>query len=117
MRGAPRPSLGPKGPRTGGIGLKDATAPGNPAEIRPERLPDSLTAGRSAGASAGGSIEPRLAELPEEGICFHDHIEEVEKQLLRAALERGGGVQTRAAKLLNMSLRSFRYLIQKYNLR
>jgi two-component system response regulator PilR (NtrC family) len=56
-------------------------------------------------------------EFPEEGIHFNDHIAAMEKRLLKAALECGGGVQTRAAKLLHMSLRSFRYLIQKYDLR
>jgi two-component system response regulator PilR (NtrC family) len=83
--------------------------------IQPERLPDALT-GPKDGASTLG-LMPLANEFPEEGIHFHDHIEEVEKRLLRAALKQGGGVQTRAAKLLHMSLRSFRYLIQKYDLR
>jgi len=32
-------------------------------------------------------------------------------------MKHAGGVQTKAAKLLQMNLRSFRYLLQKYNLR
>jgi two-component system response regulator PilR (NtrC family) len=83
--------------------------------IQPERLPDTLTEPKDA-ASALGMMH-LTNEFPEEGIHFHDHVEDVEKRLLRAALEHGGGVQTRAAKLLHMSLRSFRYLIQKYDLR
>jgi two-component system, NtrC family, response regulator PilR len=41
----------------------------------------------------------------------------LEKKLLTEAMAKAGGVQTRAAKLLNMNLRSFRYLLQKYGLR
>jgi two-component system response regulator PilR (NtrC family) len=83
--------------------------------IRAERLPDTLTNRREMMVSLGVDDIPR--EFPDDGIRFHDHVESVEKQLLKAALEQGGGVQTKAAKLLNMSLRSFRYLIQKYDLR
>lgn len=83
--------------------------------IRAERLPDTLTNRREMMVSLGVADIPR--EFPDDGIRFHDHVESVEKQLLKAALEQGGGVQTKAAKLLNMSLRSFRYLIQKYDLR
>ena len=56
-------------------------------------------------------------EFPEDGVEFHRRVEEVEKRLLSQAMERAGGVQTRAAKLLHMNLRSFRYLLQKYSLR
>jgi two-component system response regulator PilR (NtrC family) len=83
--------------------------------IQPERLPENLTRQKAeASELAAFGVS---SEFPEEGIHFHQHVEEVEKRLLKAALEHGGGVQTRAAKLLHMSLRSFRYLIQKYDLR
>jgi hypothetical protein len=32
-------------------------------------------------------------------------------------LKRAGGVQVKAAELLGMSFRSFRYYVKKYNLR
>ena len=83
--------------------------------IRAERLPETLTKRKDLMATLGVTDIPR--EFPDDGIHFHDQVENVEKQLLKAALEQGGGVQTKAAKLLNMSLRSFRYLIQKYDLR
>jgi acetyl-CoA C-acetyltransferase len=38
-------------------------------------------------------------------------------QAIPKALERAGGVQVRAAELLGMSFRSFRYYVKKYNLR
>jgi two-component system, NtrC family, response regulator PilR len=41
---------------------------------------------------------------------------EVERRLLLQALERSGGVRTQAAKLLNVTLRSLRYRLQKHGL-
>jgi two-component system response regulator PilR (NtrC family) len=83
--------------------------------IHAESLPDTLKIVKER-RERFGSVSS-FDELPEEGIHFHDHVAGVEKRLLRMALEQSGGVQTRAARLLHMSLRSFRYLIQKYELR
>jgi len=55
---------------------------------------------------------PRLI-LPEKGISLDD----VEKDLIRQALDRAGNNQTKAAKLLNMSYDTLRYQIKKYNLK
>ena len=55
---------------------------------------------------------PRLI-LPEEGISLDD----VEKDLIRQAMDRAGNNQTKAAKLLNMSYDTLRYQIKKYNLK
>lgn len=55
---------------------------------------------------------PRLI-LPEEGISLDD----VEKDLIRQAMDRAGKNQTKAAKLLNMSYDTLRYQIKKYNLK
>jgi two-component system response regulator PilR (NtrC family) len=52
-------------------------------------------------------------ELPPEGLDLEATLEAIEQRLLRAALERTGGVQTRAAELLKMSFRQFRYKLQK----
>ena len=51
--------------------------------------------------------------IPPEGLDLEATIEDIEQRLLRAALERCGGVQTRAAELLKMSFRQFRYKLQK----
>lgn len=83
--------------------------------IQIERLPENLI--KRKPAIPGAALDPMPTEFPEEGIPFHEQVEALEKNLLKAALEHGDGVQTRAAKLLHMSLRSFRYLIQKYDLR
>lgn len=42
---------------------------------------------------------------------------EIEASLLRKALERTNGVQTRAAMLLGISFRQVRYLVHKHGLR
>jgi len=55
---------------------------------------------------------PRLI-LPEEGI----YLDDVEKDLIRQAMDRAGNNQTKAAKLLNMSYDTLRYQIKKYNLK
>jgi len=41
---------------------------------------------------------------------------DTEQRLLLEALERAGGVRNRAAKLVGMSFRSFRYRLAKYGL-
>ena len=52
--------------------------------------------------------------LPEKGIHLEKHIEEQERAYLLAALNRAGGVRTKAADLLGMSYRSFRHYAKKY---
>jgi len=43
-------------------------------------------------------------------------MESLEKQYLLKSLEKAGGSKTRAAELLGMSFRSFRYKLSKYEL-
>jgi transcriptional regulator with GAF, ATPase, and Fis domain len=43
--------------------------------------------------------------------------EEFYRHYLSLALERAGGVQAKAAEMLGMSARSFRYYAQKFNVR
>lgn len=51
--------------------------------------------------------------LPENGISMAH----IEKQLLTDALQKTGGNQSRAAKLLDLTLDTFRYRMKKYNLK
>jgi len=55
-------------------------------------------------------------DLPEEGLDLEANLDQIERALLLKALERTGGVQTRAAELLRMTFRQFRYKLQKHNL-
>jgi len=50
--------------------------------------------------------------LPEEGIALED----VERELIRLALERSNNNMTKGAKLLKVSYDTFRYQARKYNL-
>ena len=43
-------------------------------------------------------------------------MERIERDLIRQALERSRGVQSRAAQLLGTGFRSFRYRLQKYGM-
>ena len=52
--------------------------------------------------------------LPEDGLNLEEHIQQIERAYLLAALERSGGVRTRAADLLKISYRSFRHYAKKY---
>jgi DNA-binding NtrC family response regulator len=68
-------------------------------------LPENLTA-------ATGNAANVLIQLPDEGI----DLEEVEREILRQALEKHGGNQTRAAQYLNITRSALIYRIQKYGL-
>lgn len=52
-------------------------------------------------------------ELPAEGMDIEEHLERIRRQLMSQALDRCGGVQTKAAELLGVSFRSFRYYAKK----
>jgi two-component system response regulator PilR (NtrC family) len=58
-------------------------------------------------------VGSRAVELPSEGMDLEAYLEEVRAALMRQALDRCSGVQTRAAELLGMSFRSFRYYAKK----
>jgi two-component system response regulator PilR (NtrC family) len=56
-------------------------------------------------------------ELPAEGIDLEAMLDRIEHRYMQLALERVGGVQTRAAELLHVSFRQFRYKLQKFHQR
>jgi len=68
-----------------------------------------------AGVPLGASLEG--IDLPSEGIALERYLEWLGKRLMQQALERTSGVQIRAAELLRMSERSFRYYAKKYGIR
>ena len=77
------------------------------------QLPSELSKARAAVAAAGG---PPGISIPSGGIDFERHIADVERSLIQSALRQANGVQTRAAEVLNLSYRSFRHLLKKYDL-
>jgi two-component system, NtrC family, response regulator PilR len=66
-------------------------------------------------AVSAGEIAP-AALFPVEGIDLERHVQDIEREYLAEALRRADGVKVRAADLLGMSFRSFRYYAKKYNL-
>ncbi len=54
--------------------------------------------------------------LPDSGFVLERHVRDLEREYLARALRQAGGVKVRAADLLGMSFRSFRYYAKKYDL-
>jgi len=95
--------------------MERAVALERTATVRAETLPPALRGGAAtaAGAAGGGGALPDLGEgfdLEAKGDEFYRHY-------LGLALERAGGVQVKAAEMLGMTFRSFRYYAKKYKLR
>ena len=84
--------------------------------ILPESLPHDVRQGRSSITPASPEGPPGLPALG-DGFDLEARGEEFYRHYLALALERAGGVQVKAAELLGMSFRSFRYYVKKYNLR
>ena len=55
-------------------------------------------------------------DLPEDGMDLEATLDALERRYLQRALDRSGGVQTKAAELLRMTFRQFRYKLQKHNM-
>ena len=56
------------------------------------------------------------SRIPSEGLDLDQTLNAFESSLIREALERSGGVKKRAAQLLGISFRSFRYRLDKLGL-
>ena len=78
--------------------------------IQPERLPEKILRDNPLQTAA-------LLNLPENGINLTAHLDHLEKTYLLEALNRTGGQQTRAADLLQLSVRSLRHLLDKHGIR
>jgi two-component system response regulator PilR (NtrC family) len=77
--------------------------------IQPESLPRELRSEKLR----QGEMD---VVLPESGIDLDRHLEELRRRYMLEAMDRCGGVQTRAAEILGMTFRSFRYFAKKYGL-
>jgi two-component system response regulator PilR (NtrC family) len=87
-----------------------------------ETLPVTVRGGAASSApTVTGSVTAlhAPATLPdlEEGFNLEAHGEELYRHYIALALERAGGVQVRAAEMLGMSFRSFRYYAKKLKLK
>jgi len=79
-----------------------ALSPGG--TIGPESLPPSVLEPTARGAAA---------KLPADGANLDTLVNEFERGLLREALRQSRGIKKRAAHLLGISFRSFRYRLEK----
>ncbi len=78
-------------------------------ELSVEDLPSEI---------ASSSPEAKaVPDLTKEGIDLETLIAQLEKRYLLEALALADGVKTDAAKLLNLSFRSFRHRLQKYGIK
>lgn len=91
--------------------------------IRSKDFPSHLqTPAFSSGEEASPTKEPRnhqpqvSTDFFAKGISLDDELETYEQNILRAALEKSGGVQKRAAEVLGINYRSLRHRLQKYHL-
>jgi two-component system, NtrC family, response regulator PilR len=85
--------------------IERATALETTETILIEHLPDPVHAGD----------RPAPAQL-EEGFNLDSHVRSVESDLVRRALDQAAGDRAAASRLLGITARSLRYLIQKYGL-
>jgi two-component system response regulator PilR (NtrC family) len=94
--------------------MERAVALETSGEISLRVLPDRI-AGYASSANSGAAAGSDLT-FPPEGLDFEKEIAETERRYLQAALEKSGGVRTKASDLLKISYRSFRHYAKKHNL-
>jgi len=112
--------------------IERAVALERSAMILPESLPEAVRGGAAsvsayvpaaATAPAAAPIAPAAPaqsaqqSLPERGFDLEQHVQTLEREYIAEALRRSNGVKVKAAELLGMSFRSFRYYMKKYNLK
>ena len=80
------------------------------AELTADSLPPHLRASPGADAHVVDAI-------PASGFNLETHLQQIERMHLERALKQAGGVQVKAADLLGITFRQFRYLAKKYQLK
>ena len=77
--------------------------------IKESNLPKQVFSGRPPCLSAE-------IEIPEGGMALEPLLDDLEQRYLLKALEKTGGAKKKAAELLGMTFRSFRYRLAKFGL-
>jgi len=62
------------------------------------------------------AVPAAATQIPRDGVQLDTLVEDYERGLLREALHRAGGIKKKAAQLLGISFRSFRYRLEKLGL-
>ena len=89
--------------------IERAIVLGSGEQITPDALPPQLAQPAQRGEFP--------VEIPAGGVDLEGLLAAVEARYIRLALDRAGGLQVRAAELLRLSFRQFRYKIQKHGLK
>src|SRR5690242_19718583 len=92
--------------------MERAVALESSREISLRVLPERIV--NYSGASQFGTSQ--TVEFPADGLDFEKEIADAERRYLQTALEKAGGVRTRASELLKISYRSFRHYAKKHGL-
>lgn len=81
------------------------------ATILPESLPPFVNTSNGRKMASASEIE-----IGEDGVDLDKIMGQIEKEILVKAIHAANGVKKKAAKLLNITFRSMRYRVEKYNL-
>jgi len=93
--------------------MERAVALESGGEISVRVLPDRIAGyANTAGMNGNGAGH----SFPEGGVDFEKEIADAERRYLLGALEKAGGVRTRASELLKITYRSFRHYAKKHGL-
>lgn len=86
--------------------------------VQPHSLPEHILLASPHVLAPSGAVAPAPAprSFPSEGFHLEQHVRDLEREYIAEALRRADGVKMRAAELLGMSFRSFRYYAKKYDL-
>jgi two-component system response regulator PilR (NtrC family) len=92
--------------------------------VLPESLPDAVRLVHTPPNAQVSAADPVVAAAPldaagpafQPGFDLERHVQDIERQYIAEALKRSNGVKVRAAELLGMSFRSFRYYLKKYEI-
>jgi len=88
--------------------------------ILPESLPETTRGVQKAVSGPAAPLDGAPAaspSFPAAGFDLEKHVQDLEREYIAEALKQAGGVKVKAAELLGMSFRSFRYYMKKYNLK
>jgi two-component system response regulator PilR (NtrC family) len=78
--------------------------------ITVDKLPQSINKSHKV-------VDDSQFRLRNNEFDLEEHLDQLRKQFIIRALQNAEGVQRKAAELLHMSSRSFRYFVKKFNLR